>query len=64
MNVARLSAPTLITHQGALKQLAETLAREPIIAVDTESNSLHAYREQVCLINRGEGFPGRSAGPG
>ncbi len=29
--------------------LAELLT-EPIVAVDTESNSLHAYREQVCLI--------------
>ena len=26
------------------------MAREPIIAIDTESNSLHAYKEQVCLI--------------
>lgn len=24
--------------------------REPVVAVDTESNSLYAYREQVCLI--------------
>ena len=29
--------------------LAELL-KEPVVAVDTESNSLHAYREQVCLI--------------
>jgi ribonuclease D len=26
------------------------LARQPRIAVDTEANSLHAFREQVCLI--------------
>ena len=28
----------------------EELGREPLVAVDTESNSLHAYRERVCLI--------------
>ena len=26
------------------------LASHPVVAVDTESNSLHAYRERVCLI--------------
>ena len=26
------------------------MANEPILAVDTESNSLYAYQEQVCLI--------------
>ena len=35
---------------AALCKLADELARQPRIAVDTESNSLHAYREQVCLI--------------
>jgi len=30
--------------------MVEILAREPRLAVDTEANSLHAYREQVCLI--------------
>lgn len=30
--------------------LVDTLARQDLIAIDTESNSLHAYQEQVCLI--------------
>jgi ribonuclease D len=41
---------TYIEHDDALRQLVTTLAREPLLAVDTESNSLHAYREQVCLF--------------
>ncbi len=39
-----------ITRPGGLKKLAQILADQPSIAVDTESNSLFAYREQVCLI--------------
>jgi ribonuclease D len=30
--------------------MVDRLAGEPIVAVDTESNSLFAYRERVCLI--------------
>lgn len=33
-----------------LRALVDKLATEPFIAVDTESNSLHAYQEQVCLL--------------
>ncbi|WP_054522055.1 ribonuclease D [Thermanaerothrix daxensis] len=33
-----------------LDRLVETLLRSSRIAVDTESNSLYAYQEQVCLI--------------
>ena len=40
----------MITSMAALHQLTERLATESLIAVDTESNSLYAYREQVCLI--------------
>jgi ribonuclease D len=42
--------PVLITRPGPLKELAADLSRRSLVAVDTESNSLHAYREQVCLI--------------
>ena len=45
-----LADPILITRRAALHRLAEALRRETILAVDTESNSLYAYREQVCLI--------------
>jgi ribonuclease D len=40
----------LVTRSAGLHALVKTLASQPIVAVDTESNSLHAYREQVCLI--------------
>jgi len=39
-----------ITKPGELKRLANILADQPILSVDTESNSLYAYHEQVCLI--------------
>jgi ribonuclease D len=42
--------PILITRLPALYQLAERLLAEPLVAVDTESNSLFAYQERVCLI--------------
>jgi ribonuclease D len=45
-----LSPPHWIADAARLKTLVQTLAREPAVAVDTESNSLYAYREQVCLI--------------
>lgn len=48
-----MSSPThahIITERDELDALAETLVAEKLIAVDTESNGLHAFREQVCLI--------------
>jgi ribonuclease D len=48
MPVPEFSRP--ITKPGGLIRLVQTLANQPNIAVDTESNSLFAYREQVCLI--------------
>lgn len=45
-----LPAPTLIASKKDLTPLVATLRQQPAIAVDTESNSLYAYQEQVCLI--------------
>ncbi len=44
------SKAIIITGDSQLKDIAERLSAEPILAVDTESNSLYAYSEQVCLI--------------
>lgn len=50
MHEQELPTPTLINKPGELEQLAAELSKQNILAVDTESNSLYAYREQVCLI--------------
>ena len=42
--------PIVVTSSQQLESTLAALASEPAIAVDTESNSLYAYREQVCLI--------------
>ena len=39
-----------IDTPAGLSRLVEHLKSEPQVAVDTESNSLFAYQEQVCLI--------------
>jgi len=39
-----------IDNQGALENALPALSAGPYLAVDTESNSLYAYQEQVCLI--------------
>lgn len=50
MDSVDLPRPNLITSPQALRKLAGSLAKESIVAVDTESNSLFAYQERVCLI--------------
>jgi len=45
-----LPPPTLIADPDQLAALTADLENEPVVAVDTESNSLYAYWEQVCLI--------------
>jgi len=45
-----LSPPIWVATQTELHALVKELSHHPVVAVDTESNSLHAYHEQVCLI--------------
>ncbi len=45
-----LLSPTWIDTPEKLNILVKDLSQEPMIAVDTESNSLYAYQEQVCLL--------------
>jgi ribonuclease D len=47
---SELPTPVIIATAPALRDLVRRLHNEPLIAVDTESNSLYAYREKVCLI--------------
>ena len=50
MCASSLRPPLLIADDDGLGRLVGALALHPVVAVDTESNSLHAYRERVCLI--------------
>ncbi len=50
MHELPLTDPTLIVSQAQFEQMIARLGREPKLAVDTESNSLFAYQERVCLI--------------
>ncbi|GAB4503019.1 MAG: ribonuclease D [Anaerolineales bacterium] len=45
-----LPPPIWVATPEDLKACARVLAMQPSLAVDTESNSLYAYREQVCLL--------------
>jgi ribonuclease D len=45
-----LSPPVWVATPAELRTLVKDLSKQTSIAVDTESNSLYAYHEQVCLI--------------
>jgi len=45
-----LQPPVWVDKADILMQMVADLTVQTRIAVDTESNSLHAYREQVCLV--------------
>jgi len=45
-----LPPPVWVNTKSLLQQLIDDLSAQSRVAVDTESNSLHAFREQVCLM--------------
>jgi len=47
---SRPPPPTLVADPDRLGVLVERLRAEPVVAVDTESNSFHVYRERICLL--------------
>ncbi|HTP66642.1 MAG TPA: HRDC domain-containing protein [Geobacteraceae bacterium] len=50
MTYSKIKTPEIVATQAALKALIPRLAREPLLAVDLEADSLHHYQEKVCLI--------------
>lgn len=46
----KLPPPIWVATETALRSMLQDLSRQDRIAVDTEANSLHAYQEEVCLI--------------
>ena len=49
-NMISIPSPTLVSSAKQLQAMLRVLLVQPAVAVDTESNSMHAYRERVCLI--------------
>jgi ribonuclease D len=48
--VEKLNPPVIIDTEEALAAWAKQIAGAKLIAVDTESDSFHHYREKVCLV--------------
>lgn len=49
-NNITLKPPQFVNQQAVFEKILLDLKGEKTLAVDTEANSLYAYREQVCLI--------------
>jgi ribonuclease D len=45
-----MSLPPILVDNAAVAQFAARLQEEQVIAVDLEADSLHSYRDKVCLL--------------
>lgn len=50
MTAETLPPPVWVDDLDKLERMVDELSAHPRLAVDTESNSLHAFRERVCLV--------------
>lgn len=50
MSAQPIPSPILVQHAAGLAAMLDHLVTQPIIAVDTESDSLFSYYPKVCLI--------------
>jgi len=50
MSSDQLAPPVWVNTSQSLARMVADLSSQPRVAVDTESNSLHAFRERVCLM--------------
>ena len=48
--IPEMPAPLVLVNEESFAHMCADLASQPAIAVDTESNRLHACHERVCLI--------------
>ena len=50
MSSVALLPPVWVDRKPLFDRMIKDLSVQPRVSVDTESNSLHAYQEQVCLV--------------
>lgn len=50
MTLPPLPSACLVNSLETLSHMVAELKKQPSVAIDTESNSLHSYQERVCLI--------------
>ncbi len=50
MSHSELTPPTRVEDDASMQRMLDILHDDKVIAVDTEADGFHSYREQVCLV--------------